>query len=332
MDKKMFCYPFLLLLLVFVPSCAEVTIDEDTVFSTIVEEPSGGYTIGPGDMIEVNYYFETKTLPEDYVLGLGDVFRVEFFYHPEYNRELTVMPDGKVSLVGKGEINAIGLTVDGVKQRIAELYSDIFRDPMVTVSLVKYFQRVDQLKQAITTDARGQSKILSVSPDGYMSFPLIERQIRVADLRLEELTETIQGEYENVLQHMSVSLFLESSNSNLAYVAGEVARPDSYLMIGPMTVSQLLSKAGVKMETANLDTVLVVRKNKDKTPLARLVNVNKVLRGGDFSQDVFLQRYDIVYVPKTGIARAGQFVDQYLNAIIPSSIRFGFNYTISEQN
>jgi len=103
-------------------------------------------------------------------------------------------------------------------------------------------------------------------------------------------------------------------------------------MIGPTTVSQLLSKAGIKMETADLDTVLVVRKNKDRTPVARLVNVNRVLRGGDFSQDVFLQRYDIVYVPKTGIARANQFVDQYLNAIIPSSIRFGFNYTITEQN
>jgi len=331
MNKKLFYYPFLLLLLILVPACAEVTIDEDTFFDPIVEESGEEYTIGPGDVIEATYYFQPTILEEDYVLGLADVFKVEFFYHPDYDRELTVMPDGKVSLVGKGEILAVGLTVNEVKERITDLYRDIFRKPMITVSLVKYFQGVNQLKEAITTDARGQSKVLTVNPDGYISFPLISRKIRVVDLTMDELQEIVHREYEHILKHMSVSLFLESSNSNVAYVTGEVVKPNSYNIIGPTTVSQLLAMAGVNIETADLNTVLVVRKNQDNTPIAKLVNVNRVLRDGDFSQDFYLKRYDIVYVPKTRIARANQFVAQYLSGMVPDFIRIGFNYSISDR-
>ncbi len=329
MNKKfIYC---LFVLLFCISSCAKVTLKEDTVFNGIMDEPSTRYTIGPGDVIEATYYFQTEILKDDYALGLGDVFKVEFYYHPDYNRQLTVMPDGKVSLVGKNEMMVMGMKLSEVKEKIVELYSDIFREPIVTVTLVKYFQGVNQLKEAITTDSRGQSKILTVSPDGFISFPLIPKQIRVVDLSIEELTNMVLVEYEEILAHVSVSLFLAASNSHVAYIAGEVAKPNSYTISGPTTISQLLARAGVKTETADLDTVLLIRKNKDKNPEARLVDINKVFEDGDLSQDIYLKRYDIVYVPKTRISRANQFVAQYLSAMVPDFIRTGFNYTLSKR-
>jgi polysaccharide export outer membrane protein len=39
-----------------------------------------------------------------------------------------------------------------------------------------------------------------------------------------------------------------------------------------------------------------------------------------------LRRFDVVYVPRTTIAEAGVFVQQYFRDVTP--VEFGFNYTV----
>jgi hypothetical protein len=46
------------------------------------------------------------------------------------------------------------------------------------------------------------------------------------------------------------------------------------------------------------------------------------------ASDIYLKRHDIVYVPKTPIAKADEFVDQYINQIIPRAVLLNFGYTL----
>ena len=43
-----------------------------------------------------------------------------------------------------------------------------------------------------------------------------------------------------------------------------------------------------------------------------------------------LRRFDIVYVPRSGVANAGLFVQQWFRDLSP--IQFGFNYALDSQN
>ena len=108
--------------------------------------------------------------------------------------------------------------------------------------------------------------------------------------------------------------------ANLVYIMGEVNRPNSYLIDGTSTVSQLVSRAGGVKNTAEKSTVLIISRDKKRRPWGRLVDLEKVLYYGDLSQDLVLQQYDIVFVPKSAIARRNLFVKQYIENMVPSSL------------
>jgi len=190
---------------------------------------------------------------KDYVLGYGDVIKVDFYYNPSLSRQATIRPDGKITLPLKGEVVAAGLTPAQFQESVVSLFRDLLKDPVVTVSVESF------------------------------------------------------------------------NKNNFVYVMGEVLRPDYYLLEAPTTVTQLLARAGVSTNSANLESVLVVSRTEEGKPVGKLVNVKKVLAEGDLNNDLLLKRYDIVYVSKTGIAKANLFVEQYINRIVPDFFRVSYN-------
>ena len=60
------------------------------------------------------------------------------------------------------------------------------------------------------------------------------------------------------------------------------------------------------------------------------VDLGKVMYGEGAAADVQLQPYDIVYVPKTWIAKANKFVNQYIERLfLYRGVSFGFQYQIN---
>ena len=97
-------------------------------------------------------------------------------------------------------------------------------------------------------------------------------------------------------------------------------------MEGPRTVTQILSMAGGVKDTAEKETILVVSRDKSWRPVGRLVNLKKIIEEGNIGYDLVLNQYDIVYVPKSRIARADLWVDQYINGIVPDFFRVGVGF------
>ena len=53
-----------------------------------------------------------------------------------------------------------------------------------------------------------------------------------------------------------------------------------------------------------------------------------VMAGQEGVQDIVLAPYDVVLVPRSGIASAGLWMEQWVRRILPFSL--GFSYTINE--
>src|SRR5215467_3728845 len=74
-------------------------------------------------------------VPPEYVIGTDDVMKVDFWRDKDMSSEVTVRPDGKISLPLINEIQAAGLTPAQLRERIAEEARKYVEDPTVTVEV-----------------------------------------------------------------------------------------------------------------------------------------------------------------------------------------------------
>ena len=73
-----------------------------------------------------------------YKIQPGDQLAVKLFYHPSLNEEVTVRPDGRISLQLVGEIAAAGETAEKLTDQLRTRYSRSLESPEVSV-IVKTF-------------------------------------------------------------------------------------------------------------------------------------------------------------------------------------------------
>ena len=71
--------------------------------------------------------------PPDYVIGTDDVLVVVFRREKDMSAEVTVRPDGKITLPLLNDIQATGLTPDQLRERVTEEARRLVEEPNVTV-------------------------------------------------------------------------------------------------------------------------------------------------------------------------------------------------------
>jgi hypothetical protein len=81
------------------------------------------------------------------------------------------------------------------------------------------------------------------------------------------------------------------------------------------------------LDTARTNEVVLIRRSPDGRPMLRTIDIDALTHRGDPAQDVILQATDTIFVPKSSIAEVDQWVDQYIDKVIP--FQRGFDYTIS---
>ncbi len=74
-----------------------------------------------------------QTPGEDYRLGPTDVLSVVFWGEKELSSEVTIRPDGKITLPLINDVEAAGLTTEQLRRRLTELGKRFVGDPVVTV-------------------------------------------------------------------------------------------------------------------------------------------------------------------------------------------------------
>lgn len=73
------------------------------------------------------------TTPADYVIGPADVLGIVFWREPEMSGDVTVRPDGKITIPVIGEVQAMGLDPLGLQALITKAAGKFISDPNVAV-------------------------------------------------------------------------------------------------------------------------------------------------------------------------------------------------------
>ncbi len=179
----------------------------------------------------------------------------------------------------------------------------------------------DELDVAVPS-APELGKTVTVQPDGRVSLPLIP-PVLVADRSVVDAEALITTAYAAQLLRPEVTISVRASPLKV-FVGGEVDRPGVYDMPGDINALQAVIMAGGFKSTAKRAQVVLIRRGAAGKPMMRTVDLLHGISDPGRFELAPLRRFDIIYVPKTGIAEAGQFVQQYIHDIIPVSM--GFSY------
>ncbi|MBI1920750.1 MAG: polysaccharide biosynthesis/export family protein [Geobacter sp.] len=76
---------------------------------------------------------QTPLSSQEYRIQSGDLLDIKFYYNPDLNEQITVRPDGRISLQLAGEIITAGLTPLQLSNLLTSTYSRELENPEVTV-------------------------------------------------------------------------------------------------------------------------------------------------------------------------------------------------------
>ena len=73
--------------------------------------------------------------PNTYKIGVGDVLEVHVWREPELSRSVRVRPDGKITLMLVGDVQASGLTPLELQKKCVEVLGQVLNSPQVDISV-----------------------------------------------------------------------------------------------------------------------------------------------------------------------------------------------------
>jgi polysaccharide export outer membrane protein len=167
------------------------------------------------------------------------------------------------------------------------------------------------------------NRTVTVQADGRISAALL-RPIMVADRSIEDAEAMLASAYSSQLLRPQVNIDVKTPVPLRVFVGGEVDKPGVYDMPGDINALQAIIMAGGFKTSARRGQVVIIRRGADGRAMLRTVNLVAGVTDPAHNTLVPLRRFDIVYVPRTGIAETGLFVQQYLRDTLP--LQLGFSY------
>lgn len=163
-------------------------------------------------------------------------------------------------------------------------------------------------------------------PDGVIALQLVG-EIASAGLTPAELQSSLTEKFSPFLQRPQVAVLLRKLTPQRAYIGGEVATPGVVAIHGPTTVLDAIVQAGGAKDTAELRSVIVLRRNATPTPIYYRLDLEAHL-SMESNEDIPLEPFDLVFVPKSYIAHLNRIVEQYIEKLIPVDRSVGLYYNL----
>ena len=287
------------------------------------------YRLREGDFLEIIYHVRHRR-NEVYRIKLQDVIVIRFPFNPSLNQEEQVQSDGYLYLDLIGRVEALGKSIEKLAGNLREKYSKYLKDPTLTVSFKQSNVKIAELKEAITTSPRGQSRLVPITPDGTISLPFIV-DIPAVGLTINELHKKLNGAYKEIdLEELEVTVNIQTVAPMRVYILGEARIPGALLdrtgaltTSGEMTLVQAIAQAGSYLPArAELSKVALIRRRHLPRPEMAIINVYQLLENqtrtagepvkADSSKwryDIWLEDGDIIYIPTNDIAKRADYIE-----------------------
>jgi len=197
-----------------------------------------------------------------------------------------------IAPTSKSTVEAISPTSDEVPKEIK--VNEFILGSGDKVEIIVY--RHDDLKRTIQIDTSGK-----------ITYPLVG-DIQAGGLSIFQLRDKIRDGLLKYIIDPQVSIGVTAVQSQKVTVLGEVKNPGLFNLDISYTALEAISLAGGFTSNAKQQNILLIRGGLKKPELITL-DFKRVFNEQDMTQNVYLQKGDIIYVPVTGIENIARFFD-----------------------
>lgn len=283
--------------------------------------------------------------PEPLRLGPGDAVNINMPGFEGHQRaEVSIGPDGRLTYLHARDIQAAGLTVDELREKLTTELQRYYRNAKVIVTPFTFQSRKAYVlgkvvKKGAVQLHRPMSILELVAEAGGLETGLFQQNtVELADLgrsflmrgqkRVPVNMEALfmKGDMtQNVPIEPGDYLYFPSANSNEIYVLGDVKMQGTQGLLAHTSVHSAIATAGGFTQKAYTRRVLVVRGSLDK-PERFVVDMEDVLAAR--SKGFRLEPKDIVYIADRPWARAEELLGIAINAFLQGAVSAWTNHNI----
>jgi polysaccharide export outer membrane protein len=252
---------------------------------------------------------------QEYTISPGDVLDVSVLGEPAVGGPVMVSPDGSIMMQLAGRVQAAGLTLPQLTDRIAAALRKYIRSPQVVVSISQTAQHrqfvylVGQVNRPGAYEVQTGWTVAALlaaaggaAPGASLPKAFILRQNARIPIDLKQVLVDGNTSANLALEPGDVVIVPEAQERVL--LMGQVAKPGQYLFKPGDHLIDLLSAGGGPSQGAAINNIGIIRQVGQK-PTVTPVNLDRFYRSGDLSQNVALEPGDIVYVPqRSGVSWA----------------------------
>ncbi|WP_425998836.1 polysaccharide biosynthesis/export family protein [Caulobacter sp. DWR1-3-2b1] len=168
------------------------------------------------------------------------------------------------------------------------------------------------------------NKSAVVQPDGRIVLPLLG-PVMAADRSIFELEDAITDAYGSQLLRPQVQVSVKATTPLKVFVGGEVGNPGVYDMPGDVDALRAVIQAGGFKTSSKRSQVVIIRRGPDGRAMLRTADLLKGMTNPGGVDLIPLRRFDIVYVPRSGAAETGLFMQQYFRELLPLNFSYAIN-------
>jgi len=249
----------------------------------------------------------------DYRIRQGDEISVTIFGETALTppAPLRVVQGGTISLPFAGEVTVSGLTTEQASIAIAHKLLRYLREPHVTVAIYSVGP-VEALvlgnvkvpgKYTLPPPARLTDAIAAAGGLGPVDGDLPDARLEAPEgttsrASLQKLLHD-GDESQNVVIESGETVYVPAPATFNVQVLGAVDKPGDTAMHEGDDVAMAVARAGASTaQKPDLNRVLIKRTTADGKTTTQTVNLYPILKDGDLSHDVILQKGDLVFVPQ----------------------------------
>lgn len=243
---------------------------------------------------------------EEYKLHPMESIKITIYGEDELSREVTIRPDGKISLPLIQEIQIAGLTIPQLENLLAKQYNKFIKNPLINVEVTKFHHPSIRIVGEVTSPRLMELEPSDTVLDALMRSGGATSQgdiTKVAIIRNGSIYRNINTEQLLWGKNLQENITLEDGDQILVpkrdktiIVMGKIAKPGSYDYISGESVLEAILRAGGITEDADRKTAKIFRKVGDEKEIT--VPLNQLLQG-NITNNVSLQPGDMIVIPET---------------------------------
>lgn len=259
----------------------------------------------------------------DYHLGEGDEIQLDVWGRQDLSGKYIVGPDGQITLPYIGALKVAGLTRNETAAAAKEMWKPLYENIVATVTVTRYesnriyvlgrvsapgvlkFDYQPTLLEAVTragglpiggvgAEKAALTRCMVFRGHDQLVWVDLKSLLNGSDLRL------------NIRLQRNDVLYIPDSDDQLIYVLGEVEHPGAIHLTPDMTFLDALAQAGGPTKDAVTSKMRIVRHS---AGIEREISLADLLKPGK-DPNVRINEGDIVYVPKSGMAKVGYVLQQ----------------------